>query len=95
MPRLTEFEDLPPPPLTQTMLTVPDSTIRQTLRVTTSSDQIRVRLSNAFGLYNLLIIIAVPRAGMGKDVAGASGIHHQRSQTLTISGNESITIVNV
>ena len=95
MPQLTEFEKLPPPPFNQTELTFPNSTIRQTLRMTIGADQIRVRFSNAFGLNDLPITkatIALPKAELAKNVTGASGIHVDTLQTLTFSDNESVTI---
>jgi lysophospholipase L1-like esterase len=95
MPQLTEFENLPQPPFNQTTLTFPNSTIRQTLRMTIDAEQIRVRFTNAFGLNDLPITkatIALPRAEKGQNVTGSSGIQTETLQTLTFSGNESITI---
>lgn len=54
-------------------------------------DQIRVRISNAFGAADLLITavtVALPFNGS----AGVSAIIPETLQTLTFSGNESITI---
>ena len=95
MPQLTEFGNLPPPPFNHSMLVFPNSTIRQTLRMTISSEQIRVRLSNAFGLNDLPITkvtVALPKAEPGQNVTGSSGIYTNTLQTLTFSGNESIII---
>ena len=95
MPQLTEFANLPPPPFNQSMLVFPNSTIRQTLRMTISSEQIRVRLSNAFGLNDLPITkvtVALPKAEPGQNVTGSSGIYTNTLQTLTFGGNESIII---
>lgn len=95
MPQLTEFANLPQPPFNQTGLTFPNSTIRQTLRMTIPAEQIRIRLSNAFGLNDLPITkatIALPRAERGQNITGSSGVKTDTLQTLTFSGNESITI---
>lgn len=97
MPQLTEFTNLPQPPFNQTMLTFPNSTIRQTLRMTIDAEQVRVRFTNAFGLNDLPITkatIALPRAETGQNITGSSGIQPDTLQTLTFSGNESITIPN-
>ncbi len=97
MPQLTEFINLPQPPFDQTGLTFPNSTIRQTLRTTIAADQIRIRLSNTFGLNDLPITratIALPRAEKGQNITGSSGIKAETLQTLTFSGNSSITIPN-
>ena len=95
MPQLTEFTNLPQPPFNQTNHVFPNSTIRQTLRMTLSGDQIRVRLSNVFGLVQLPITratIAIPRAEQGQNVTGSSGVKVDTLQTLTFGGNESIMI---
>ncbi len=97
MPQLTEFANLPQPPFNQSQLVFPNSTIRQTLYTTIGADQIRIRLSNAFGLVQLPITratIALPRAEAGQNITGASGIKTETLQTLTWSGNESIIIPN-
>ena len=95
MPQLTEFANLPQEPFNQTQIVFPNSTIRQTLRMTIPAEQIRIRLSNAFGLNDLPITkvtVALPRAELGQNITGSSGIHTETLQTLTFSGNESITI---
>ncbi|EMC98407.1 hypothetical protein BAUCODRAFT_425301 [Baudoinia panamericana UAMH 10762] len=97
MPQLTEFANLPPPPFNQSNLVFPNSTIRQTLRVSLPAQQIRLRLSNAFGLNELPItkvVISLPLAEAGQNLTGASGINTTTSQTLTFSGNQSIIIPN-
>jgi hypothetical protein len=49
MPRLTEPANLPPLPFNGTSAVFVDTTLRQTVRVTVPAQQIRIRLSNAFG----------------------------------------------
>ncbi|KAK3711869.1 hypothetical protein LTR37_009387 [Vermiconidia calcicola] len=95
MPQLTEPANLPQPPFNQTELIFFNSTIRQTLRPTIPAQQIRIRLSNAFGGADLPITratIALPRAERGQNITGASGVQLETLQTVTFSGNESITV---
>lgn len=96
MPQLTEFANLPPPPFNATNLVFYNSTIRQTMRMTLGAKQLRVRISNAFGLNDLPITkvtIALPLADMpGQNLTGASAINTTTVQTLTFSGNESMII---
>lgn len=70
-----------------------DSTIRQTLHMSIGADQIRIRISNAFGVSPLPITaatVALPFNGS----AGVSAIQPNTLQTLTFSGNGSIVIPN-
>ncbi|KAK0267340.1 hypothetical protein LTR91_011417 [Friedmanniomyces endolithicus] len=95
MPQLTEFANLPPPPFNATNLVFYNSTIRQTLRITLPAQQVRIRLTNAFGLNDLPITrvtVALPIAEAGQNLTGASAINTTTIQTLTFSGNESIII---
>ncbi|KAF2160269.1 hypothetical protein M409DRAFT_29358 [Zasmidium cellare ATCC 36951] len=95
MPQLTEFSNLHPSPFNQTNLVFFNSTIRQTFHVTTPSSQIRIRLSNAFGLTDLPITsmtIAIPTAPAGQNLTGSSFINATTLQQVTFSGNRSITI---
>ena len=81
----------------QTNLVFYNSTIRQTLRVTLGAQQIRIRLSNAFGLNELPITkvnIALPVAEVGQNLTGASAINTTTVQKVTFSGNESMIIPN-
>ena len=57
------------------------------------ADQIRLRISNAFGL-NDLPITAVTIALPFNDSSGVSAIQPDTLQTVTFSGNESIIIPN-
>lgn len=97
MPQLTEFANLPPPPFNGTNEEFYNSTIRQTLHMTLGAEQIRIRISNAFGLNDLPITkvtVALPVAEPGQNLTGASAINTTTLQTLTFSGNESIIIPN-
>lgn len=95
MPQLTEFANLPPPPFNQTNLVFPNSTIRQTLHMSTGAQQIRIRFSNAFGLNDLPITkatVAYPVAGNTYNKTGSPLIDTNSLQTITFSGNESIIV---
>lgn len=75
----------------QTNLTFPDTTIRQTLHMSIGAEQIRLRISNAFGVSPLpitAVTVALPFNGS----AGVSAIQPNTLQTLTFSGNGSIVI---
>jgi len=95
MPQLTEYNNLPQAPFNQSGLVFPNSTIRQTIRMTIPAEQIRIRFSNAFSPADLPITkvtVALPRAETGQNLTGSSGIHADTVQTLSFSGNESIIV---
>ncbi|TKA26009.1 hypothetical protein B0A50_05521 [Salinomyces thailandicus] len=97
MPQLTEFNNLPPAEFNETDQVYYNSTIRQTLKVTIGAERTRLRISNAFCLNelpSLKVTMALPVAEAGKNLIGSSGIDTSTRQTLTISGNASITIPN-
>jgi lysophospholipase L1-like esterase len=81
----------------QTGLVFADSSIRQTLHMSIGAQQIRIRISNAFGLTDLPITkatIAYPVASGGYNKTGSPFIDTNSLQTLTFSGNSSIAIPN-
>ncbi|KAL6244314.1 hypothetical protein RBB50_008556 [Rhinocladiella similis] len=92
MPQLTEYTNLPPAPYNTSTVIFNNSTIRQTLHTSVGASQIRIRISNAFGLTDLPITsmtIALPYNGS----AGTSAIQPSTLQTVTFSGgDESIVI---
>ncbi|KDR70251.1 hypothetical protein GALMADRAFT_214686 [Galerina marginata CBS 339.88] len=93
MPQLTESANLPPPPFNQSGSVFVNSTIRQTIHASIGGSQLRVRISNAFGVNDLPITgatIALPV----NNTAGVSGIQTNTLQTLTFSGNSSIIVPN-
>ena len=95
MPQLTEYNNLPAPPFNASNLVFPNSTIRQTLRMTIPAQQIRIRFSNAFTPVDLPITkvtIALPRAEANQNITGSSGIRPGTLQTLSFSGNDSIIV---
>ncbi|KAF7186639.1 hypothetical protein HII31_12048 [Pseudocercospora fuligena] len=97
MPQLTEPANLPPPPFNGSTAIFGNSSIRQTIKISTGASQIRLRLSNAFGTTNLPITgasIALPVAYSGQNFTGSSGVNKTTVQSLTFSGNQSISIPN-
>ncbi|KAH7117804.1 SGNH hydrolase-type esterase domain-containing protein [Dendryphion nanum] len=94
MPQLTEPANLPPAPFNQTGAVFVNSTIRQTLKVSVGSSQIRLKISNAFGVTNLPIT-AVTVALPANDTAGIHQIQPKSVQKVTFSnGWDSVTIPN-
>jgi hypothetical protein len=71
----------------------PNSTIRQTIHTSLGANQIRIQISNAFGLNDLPITavrVALPLGG----AAGVPEIEPGTSQVVTFSGSESVVIPN-
>ncbi|KAF2996011.1 hypothetical protein E8E13_001677 [Curvularia kusanoi] len=93
MPQLTEPANLPPAPFNQTGAVFVNSTIRQTLYMTTEASQIRIKFSNVFGGSNLPIT-AVTVALPANNTAGIHQIQTQTLQKVTFSGKDSISIPN-
>ncbi|KXT08836.1 hypothetical protein AC579_8307 [Pseudocercospora musae] len=95
MPQLTEPANLPPPPFNGSTAIFGNSSIRQTIKISTGASQVRLRLSNAFGTTTLPITaasIALPVAYSGQNFTGSSGINKPSVQSLTFSRNQSISI---
>ena len=91
MPQLTEPDNMPPAPFTQEDGVLADTTLRQTLRVTTGGSRIRLHFSNEFGgapLPLTEVYVAVPRDGR----AGVSAIEPGSSLPVTFGGSTSVTI---
>jgi lysophospholipase L1-like esterase len=91
MPQLTEPGNMPPPPFTGTDRVLADSTLRQTVRVTTGGSRIRLRLSNAFGGAALPVTkmsVAVPLGGR----TGVSAIQAGTSRPVTFEGRRSVVV---
>ncbi|KAI0081408.1 SGNH hydrolase [Panus rudis PR-1116 ss-1] len=93
MPQLTETSNLPPTPFTQPNVVFNNATLRQTVHLSTSTKQLRIRISNAFGTTDLPITaaaIALPLNG----TPGSNAIVPGSVQNLTFSGNSSIIVPN-
>ncbi|KAF8159147.1 extracellular GDSL-like lipase/acylhydrolase [Crassisporium funariophilum] len=93
MPQLTEPANLPPPPFNQTDSVFVNATIRQTIHTSMGASQIRVRISNAFGINDLPITAATVALPVN-NTAGSNIIQLNTLQSLTFSGNTSIIIPN-
>ena len=93
MPQLTESTNLPSAPFNGTTGVFNDTTIRQTLHVTLPANQIRLRLSNAFGQSSLDITkmtIATPSPNATS--SGSSLIDTSTVRQVTFSGSPNISI---
>jgi lysophospholipase L1-like esterase len=91
MPQLTEPANLPPAPFTGDHAVLVDTTVRQTLRVSTGGHRLRLRFSNAFGdtpLPLTAVTVARPRDGR----SGVSAIEPGTTQRVTFSGRTSTTV---
>ncbi|MPY45171.1 SGNH/GDSL hydrolase family protein [Streptomyces phyllanthi] len=91
MPQLTEPGNMPPPPFTGSDAVLVDTTLRQTLRVSTGGERIRLRFSNAFGgtaLPLTAVTVALPQDGR----AGVSAIEPGTLQPVTFGGRTSATV---
>ncbi|PWY91307.1 SGNH hydrolase [Aspergillus sclerotioniger CBS 115572] len=91
MPQLTESANLPPAPFNSTPSIFPNTTLRQTLRLTQPASTIRLRLSNAFGTTDLPITtvsIAIPP----NNTLGSSTIIPDTITPLSFDGESSILI---
>ncbi|MFF9125628.1 SGNH/GDSL hydrolase family protein [Streptomyces sp. NPDC014889] len=91
MPQLTEPGNLPPAPFTGDRAVLVDTTVRQTLHVSTGGHRIRLRFSNAFGdtpLPLTAVTVALPRDG----AAGVSAVEPRTTRKATFSGRASTTV---
>lgn len=91
MPQLTEPGNLPPAPFTGDHSVLADTTLRQTVRVSTGGGRLRLRFSNAFGdtpLPLTAVTVALPQDGR----AGVSAIEPGSSRPVTFAGRRSATV---
>ncbi|GAQ45539.1 hypothetical protein AtubIFM56815_011378 [Aspergillus tubingensis] len=91
MPQLTEPANLPPAPFNSTTSIFPNTTLRQTLRLTQPAQTIRLRLSNAFGSTDLPITsvaISIP----ANNTLGSASIIPGTTTPLTFDGDASILV---
>lgn len=93
MPQLTESANLPPPPFNESGRVFFNSTIRQTFKISLPGSQFRVRFTNVFGVTNLPITAATVALPVNGTV-GTSTIDPSTLQTLTFSGESSISVPN-
>ena len=91
MPQLTEPGNLPPAPFTGSASTLVDTTLRQTVHVSTGGARIRLRFSNAFGgtpLPLTAVTVALPSQGR----AGVSAVEAGSVHRVTFAGRDSATV---
>ncbi|MGW5265874.1 SGNH/GDSL hydrolase family protein [Microbispora sp. NPDC004025] len=91
MPQAAEPENMPPAPFTRDDVVLADATLRQTIRVSTGGERIRLRVSNAFGgaaLPVTRVSVALPAGGR----AGVSAIRPGTARPVTFHGRPSVTI---
>ncbi|MFF1839695.1 SGNH/GDSL hydrolase family protein [Streptomyces sp. NPDC058231] len=91
MPQLTEPSNMPPAPFTQDNLVLADSTLRQTVHMSVGGQQMRLRISNAFGgaaLPITAVTVALPAGGR----AGDSAIQPGTSRKVTFHGRSSAVV---
>jgi lysophospholipase L1-like esterase len=89
-PQPAEPLDLPPP-FTRDGLVLPDTTLRQTIRVSAGAQRIRLRLSNAFGGTELGVAsVCLARPGGGR--AGVSSIEPGTSRAVTFAGRPGVVV---
>ena len=91
MPQLTEPANLPPAPFTRPGRVLADSTVRQTVHLSTGGQHLRLRFSNAFGgaaLPITAVSVALPAGGR----AGVSAIQAGTSRAVTFGGARSVTV---
>ncbi|MER5526226.1 SGNH/GDSL hydrolase family protein [Streptomyces sp. NPDC002677] len=91
MPQLTEVGNLPPAPFTGERSVLADTTLRQTVRVTTGGHRLRLRFSNAYGdtpLPLTSVTVALPRDGR----AGARAIVPGSLHPVTFSGRTAAVV---
>ncbi|MGI3230947.1 SGNH/GDSL hydrolase family protein [Streptomyces sp. GTA36] len=91
MPQLTEPGNMPPPPFTEDRAVLTDTTLRQTVRVSTGGERVRLRFSNAFGdtaLPLTAVTVALPLDGR----AGVAAIEPGSLRRVTFGGRGSATV---
>ncbi|KAF5861447.1 hypothetical protein ETB97_012926 [Aspergillus alliaceus] len=93
MPQLTEPANLPPPPYNSSTSIFQNTTIRQTIRVTQPGDEIRVRLSNAFGLDDLSITKVAVSLSAGQKL-GTSIVQPNTTKEVAFSDSPDTIIPN-
>ncbi|SPF04167.1 SGNH/GDSL hydrolase family protein [Streptomyces sp. MA5143a] len=91
MPQLTEAHNMPPAPFTGERAVLVDTTLRQTVRVTTGGDRVRLRFSNAFGgtaLPLTAVTVALPKGGQ----AGVGAVEPGTTRAVTFGGRDATTV---
>jgi lysophospholipase L1-like esterase len=90
-PQRVEPANLPPAPFTRDDLVLPDSTLRQTIRVSADARRVRLRISNAFGGSKLDVArVGVAMPGGGR--AGVSSVEAGTSRGVTFAGRPGVVV---
>lgn len=82
---------------TEPNFTFRNSTLRQTLRVTTGGNRLRLRISNAFGSTLLpitAVTVALPSAEPGQKLCGSKSVQGDSIRHLAFGGQGSVEIPN-
>ncbi|KAJ5542721.1 Extracellular GDSL-like lipase/acylhydrolase [Penicillium sp. DV-2018c] len=93
MPQLVEPANLPPAPFNGSTSVFKNTTIRQTLQLSLAAQEIRIRLSNAFGVNNLKInkvTVGLPT----EPQVGTSAVQTQTLKPVLFNGNPDVDIPN-
>ncbi|PKY05161.1 putative extracellular GDSL-like lipase/acylhydrolase [Aspergillus campestris IBT 28561] len=93
MPQMAEPANLPPTPFNSTESVFNNSTLRQTIRLTQPAKEIRLRLSNAFGLTDL-DITGVTVSLTADQKLGSGAIQRGTTKKVLFDGSRGTTIPN-
>ncbi|MEU1126607.1 SGNH/GDSL hydrolase family protein [Streptomyces sp. NPDC005899] len=91
MPQLTEPGNMPPAPFTRDGSVMADTTLRQTVHVSTGGEHIRLRFSNAFGgtvLPITKVSVALPQDGR----AGTGAVEAGTTRRVTFQGRPAVSV---
>ncbi|KAJ5143438.1 Extracellular GDSL-like lipase/acylhydrolase [Penicillium bovifimosum] len=93
MPQLVEPANLPPVPFNGSTAVFSNTTIRQTLQLSLPAQEIRIRLSNAFGVNNLKInkvTVGLPT----EHQVGTSAVQTKSLKSVSFDGSPDVEIPN-
>ncbi|OQD98567.1 hypothetical protein PENVUL_c071G02417 [Penicillium vulpinum] len=93
MPQLVEPANLPPVPFNGSNAVFSNTTIRQTIQVSLAAQEIRIRLSNAFGPNDLKITNATISLPARQQV-GVSALQTGTLKTISFNGSPDVEIPN-
>jgi hypothetical protein len=94
MPQLTEPANLPSPPFNQTGVVFPNSTIRQSFKISLPGAQFRLRFSNVFSDVDLNISAVTVALPGNHSAVGTPDIDTSTLHTVTFDGNKGFEVPN-